>query len=79
MTAPFIGLSRLDESRETWVAKRAKKMAKRREWTKEDVKALRAHSRARTPVPVIAREQKRTVGAIRQKALSLGIGVGHRR
>ena len=61
------------------MAKKAKRAAKRKEWTKEDVKALRAHSRAKTPVPVIAREQKRTEGAIRQKALALGISIGHRR
>ena len=61
------------------MAKKTKRAAKRKEWTKEDVKALRAHSRAKTPVPVIAREQKRTEGAIRQKALALGISIGHRR
>jgi len=53
--------------------------AKRREWTKADVKALKAHSIARTPVVKVAKETKRTVGALRQKALSLGIGLGHQR
>ena len=61
------------------MAKKTKRAAKRKEWTKEDVKALRAHSRAKTPVPVIAREQKRTVGAIRQKAFTIGISIGYRR
>jgi hypothetical protein len=51
----------------------------RREWTKADVKELKAHSKARTPVTKISKETKRTVGALRQKALNLGIGLGHQR
>nr|WP_271598060.1 MULTISPECIES: hypothetical protein [unclassified Bradyrhizobium] len=51
----------------------------RREWTKDDIKTLKAHSKARTPVAKIAKETKRTVGALRQKALHLGIGLGHQR
>jgi len=51
----------------------------RREWTKADVKALKAHSKARTPVAKISKETKRTIGALRQKALHLGIGLGHQR
>jgi hypothetical protein len=53
--------------------------AVRREWTKADVKELKAHSKARTPVTKISKETKRTVGALRQKALNLGIGLGHQR
>ena len=60
-------------------AKVAKKHVKRREWTKADVKELRAHSKAKTPVNKIAKETKRTVGALRQKALHLGFGLGHQR
>jgi hypothetical protein len=52
---------------------------KPRPFTKEDVKALRAHSKARTPVSKIGKEMKRSVGSIRQKALRLGIGIGHQR
>ena len=48
-------------------------------YTKEHVKELRAHSRARTPVTKIAKALKRTEGSIRQKAQKLGISVGHRR
>ena len=48
-------------------------------WTKEDVKALRAHSKARTPVAQIAKAMKRTEGALRRKAGILGIGLGHDR
>jgi hypothetical protein len=57
----------------------AKKTRKRREWTKADLKELKDHSKARTPVVKIAKLTKRSVGALRQKALHLGIGLGHRR
>ena len=60
-------------------AKVAKKRVKRREWTKADLKELKAHSKARTPVVKIAKITKRTIGALRQKALNLGIGLGHQR
>jgi hypothetical protein len=60
---------------------KAKKNGKsvRREWTKTDIKELKAHSKARTPVAKISKETRRTVGALRQKALHLGIGLGHQR
>jgi hypothetical protein len=51
----------------------------RREYTKADVKELRAHSRAKTPVVKIAKLTKRSVGSLRQKALKLGVRLGHRR
>jgi hypothetical protein len=51
----------------------------RREYTKADVKELRAHSRAKTPVARIARLTRRTVGSLWQKARKLGIPLGHRR
>lgn len=60
------------------MAKKSKKTV-RREYTKEDVKELRAHSKARTPVNKIAKLTKRSVGSLRQKALKLGIGLGHQR
>lgn len=60
------------------MAKKAKK-AVRREYTKADVKELRAHSKARTPVAKIAKLTKRTEGSLRQKARKLGISLGHRR
>lgn len=56
-----------------------KKTVFRREWTAADIKALKAHSKARTPVAKIAKETKRTEGALRQKAIVLGIGLGHQR
>jgi hypothetical protein len=60
------------------VAKKAKKIV-RREYTKADVRELRAHSKARTPVSKIMKLTKRTVAALRAKAGKLGIGLGHRR
>jgi hypothetical protein len=59
----------------------AKKQKKRayKVWTKDDLKALRQHSRAKTPVVKIAKELKRTEGTIRMKAYQLGFSVGHRK
>jgi hypothetical protein len=51
----------------------------RREWTAADLNALRSHSKQRTPVLKISKQMKRTIGALRQKALVLGIGLGHQR
>ena len=61
------------------MAKKAKKTVLRREYTKADVKELRVHSKAKTPVAKIAKLTKRTEGSLRQKALKLGIRLGHRR
>jgi hypothetical protein len=60
------------------MAKAVKKRV-RREYSKADVKELRAHSKARTPVTKIAKQMKRTEASLRQKAITLGIGLGHRR
>jgi len=60
----------------------AKKMdgrRKRRAWTKQHDQELRAHSRSKTPVARISKLTKRTPGALRQKALELGLPLGHRR
>jgi hypothetical protein len=61
------------------LAKKLKKKIARREYSKADLRELRAHSKARTPVDQIAKLTKRTVGSLRQKALKLGIGLGHQR
>jgi hypothetical protein len=59
--------------------KRARR-TKRRTWSKADVRELKAYSRSKSPVKKkIAKVMKRTVGALRQKALSLGLPLGHRR
>ena len=60
------------------MAKKSKKII-RRDYTKADVKELRAHSKAKTPVAKIAKAMKRTEGSLRQKAGALGISLGHRR
>jgi hypothetical protein len=69
---------RSPHKKEALVAKKIKKRV-RREYTKADLKELRAHSKARTPVVKIAKLTKRTVGSLRQKAQNLGIGLGHQR
>ena len=60
-------------------AKKTKKKRKRVAYTKAEVRELRAHSKARTPVKKIAKAMKRPEGLLRQKALALGIGLGHQR
>jgi hypothetical protein len=59
------------------VAKKTR--SKRKEYTKEDVKLLEANSKARTPVAKISKLMKRSEGPLRQKARTLGIGLGHQR
>ena len=56
-----------------------KKIRARNPWTKNDLRELKAHSKARTPVAEVAKAMKRTERAVRQKATSIGIGLGHRR
>ena len=56
-----------------------KKIGHRISWTTQDVHELKAHSKARTRLTEIAKQMKRTEGALRRKAGILGIGLGHRR
>ena len=56
-----------------------RKRGRLRAWTNDDYRALKAHSKSRTPVVKISKDMKRTVGALRQQALKLGIGLGHQR
>jgi hypothetical protein len=72
-------IERVFSNQELYVPKKAKKKIVRREYSKADVKELRAHSKARTPVDKIIKLTKRTEGSLRQKALKLGIGLGHQR
>jgi hypothetical protein len=55
------------------------KIAARKPYTASDIKLLKQYSKARTPVSKIAKQMKRSVGSLRQKALKLGIGLGHQR
>ena len=54
------------------------KNSKRREWTRTDVRELKALARQKTPARKIARTLKRTEGATRQKAFSLGVSLDSR-
>jgi hypothetical protein len=56
----------------------AKRNGKRRAWTSEHVRTLKALARKRTPAGKIARSLKRTEGATRQKAFSLGLSLDSR-
>jgi hypothetical protein len=54
------------------------KRAKRREWTKEDVRELKSLARQKTPVAKIAKSLKRTPGATTHKAFSLRLSLDTR-
>jgi hypothetical protein len=56
--------------------KMAKKIVKRRDWTKEDIRTLKALAREKTKTTVIARLLKRSVGATYQQASKLGLSLG---
>ena len=64
---------------EMQMVKQLKKTKKTVSWTKAMHAELRRHSKAKTPVAKISKLMKRTVGALRQQAIKLGIGLGHRR
>jgi len=54
------------------------KKNKRRSWSKEDMREFKSLARQRTPALKIARRFKRSEGAIRQKALQLGVSLNSR-
>ena len=54
----------------------ARKTAKLRPWTKEDIRTLKTLRRARVKMSVIARKLKRSLGATNQKAMRLGLTPG---
>jgi hypothetical protein len=56
----------------------AKKRSKRREWTSADVRELKTLAKQKTPARKIAKTLKRTEGATRQKAFSLGVSLDSR-
>jgi hypothetical protein len=55
-----------------------KQNGKRRAWTPEHVRSLKTLARRKTPAKTIARALKRTEGATRQKAFSLGLSLDSR-
>jgi hypothetical protein len=56
----------------------AKKNSKRRPWTSADVRELKSAARNKTPAKKVARSLKRSEGATRQKAFSLGLSLDSR-
>jgi hypothetical protein len=58
---------------------KGKKRPTPKPYTAADIKLLKQHSKARTPVSKITKLMKRTEGSLRQKALKLGLGLGHQR
>ena len=50
----------------------------RREWTKDDVRELKALARQKTPVAKIAKSLKRTPGATQQKVFTVGVSLDSR-
>jgi hypothetical protein len=54
------------------------KSSKRRRWTKEEVRELKALARKKIPAAKIARSLKRTVGATRQQAFKMGVSMDSR-
>lgn len=60
------------------IKKKAKKHVKRRAWSRDDVREFKLLARKKTPASKIAHRFKRSVGAIRQKALHLGVSLDSR-
>jgi len=56
----------------------AKKSKKRRAWTVAEVGGLKAMAKKKTPAKKIAKTLKRTEGATRQKAFSIGLSLESR-
>ena len=54
------------------------KSTKRREWTSDNVRTLKTLARKKTRAAKIAKTLKRTEGATRQKAFSLGLSLDSR-
>ena len=52
-----------------------KKRSKRRAWSTADVRTLKAGAKKKTRAASLARSLKRTEGATRQKAFSLGLSL----
>jgi hypothetical protein len=54
------------------------KKAKRRTWVTADVRELKSLARKKTPAGKIAKKLKRSEGATRQKAFSMGLSLDSR-
>lgn len=60
------------------MAKRAKKKIKRRPWSKEDIREPKSLARRQVSAAKILKQFKRSVPALRQKAIYLGISLNSR-
>ncbi len=56
----------------------AKKASRKRAWTSVQVRELKSLARKKTPARKIAKSLKRTEGATRQKAFSIGLSLDSR-
>jgi hypothetical protein len=56
----------------------AKRTKKRRAWTSSEVRELKSMAKRKTPASRIAKKLKRTEGATRQKAFSMGLSLDSR-
>jgi hypothetical protein len=56
----------------------AKRTKKRRAWTSTEVRELKTMAKRKTPASRIAKKLKRTEGATRQKAFSIGLSLDSR-
>jgi hypothetical protein len=54
------------------------KRTKRRAWTSVEVRELKTMAKRKTPASKIAKKLKRTEGATRQKAFSIGLSLDSR-
>ena len=55
-----------------------KKVSKRRQWTTEHVRKLKKLAKKKIPAASIAKTLKRSEGATRQKAFTLGLSLDSR-
>ena len=56
----------------------AKRKKKRRAWTSSELRELKAMARKKTKASQIAKKLRRTEGATRQKAFSIGLSLDRR-
>jgi len=56
----------------------AKRARKRRAWSSSDLRELKVMARKKTPAGKIAKKLRRTEGATRQKAFSIGLSLDSR-
>jgi hypothetical protein len=66
------------QARRSSMEHRMKNGSKRRAWTSIQVRELKTLARKKTPAARIAKRLKRTEGATRQKAFSLGVSLDSR-